>query len=180
MTGLPGAYPQRGRGAHSPLAGTHAEGTVAFQRFDFVEAFGDAIGQVGVGEVFAQTHELLLLDLDLAEFRGGGRGGLRGGYRLAQVAGLLVFVRSDIEVQSLRSVQAGLAALVEHRGKMRFGVEAGDFARAKNVRRQGVRHHASARFVVAQRAATLRHEPRGRRTLACQTEQVARDEPRGM
>ena len=180
MTGLPGAYPQRGRGAHPPLAGTHAERAVAFQRFDFVEAFGHAIGQVGVGEVFAQTHELLLLDLDMAGFRGGGRGGRRCGCGFAQVSGLLVFVRPDSEVQALRSVQAGLAALVEHREKIRFGVEAGDLARAKNVRWQGARHHASARFVVAQRAATLRHEPRGRGTLACQTEQVARDEPRGV
>ena len=63
---------------------------------------------------------------------------------------------------------------------MRFGVEAGHLACAKNVRGQRVRDHVAETFIVAQRAAALCHEPRGRRTLTSQTEDVAGDEPRGV
>ena len=107
---LPGTDAQRGRGAHASLAGSHAEGAVAFQRFDLVEALGHAIGQVGVGHVFAQTHELLFLDSDLAELRGGRLDTpIRGGFAMR-----IVRVRGSVACKALCSVPASRAPLIEH------------------------------------------------------------------
>ena len=108
--GLPGADAQRRSRAHASLAGTHAERTVAFQRFDLVEALGHAIGQVGVGHVFAQTDELLFLDSDLADLRGDRLDTLiRGGFPAR-----LVRVRGSVACKALRGVPTGRVPLIEY------------------------------------------------------------------
>ena len=110
MTGLPGTDAQRGRGAHASLAGSHAERTVTFQRFDFVEALGHANDQVGVGHVFAQTDELLFLDLDVAELRGRRLDTLiRDGFAMR-----IVRVRGSVVWKAPRGVPASRAPLIEH------------------------------------------------------------------